>query len=189
MPALRGRRRSGSSRRPAELGGSLRLRAVTSASAVAATQDLFAEYMRWTLTLGVDPRDAPTFEGFDAELRSLPGVYGPPGGLLLLATIDRRPVGCIALRRLDATTAELKRLYVRPAARGSGVGRRLVRRLLEAAEAAGYDRVVLDSHISMRSAHRIYREAGFRDVGAPPGFPEKLRPVVVFMEWSRPAGG
>ena len=78
------------------------------------------EYQTW---LGVDL----CFQGFERELATLPGDYAPPGGRLLLAYHHEEPVGCVALRRIDATTGEIKRLYVRPEQRGRRTGRRLFR--------------------------------------------------------------
>ena len=99
--------------------------------------------------------------------------------------------GCIALKPHDATTAELKRLYVRPAARGRDLGRLLVTTLLDEARAVGYRRLVLDSHHTMRRAHAIYEAAGFSYVPEPDDFPEHLRGVAVFMELdlAEPSGG
>src|SRR2546427_13082460 len=81
----------------------------------------------------------PCFQGFDEELANLPGAYGPPRGALLLAPGQ----GCVALRPLDAATAEMKRLYVRPAARGSGAGRALAQAAVSQARELGFSRVVL----------------------------------------------
>src|SRR5258708_4703738 len=94
---------------------------------------LFEEYWR---SFGF----TPCFEGFDAELSSLPGEYAPPRGALFLA----REAGCVAVRPLDADTAEMKRLFVRPAARGNGLGRRLAMAAIEHARAGRASRLVLD---------------------------------------------
>lgn len=146
-------------------------------------QDLFREYTDWAFTLTADLDETPpTYEGFEEELASLPGIYAPPGGRLLLATVDGRPAGCIALKGHGAGTGELKRLYVRPEFRGEAIGRKLVGALLAEARTEGYRRIVLDSHRAMTAAHRIYEAAGFHRVAAPADFPEKLKPVVVFME-------
>lgn len=143
---------------------------------------LLREYLGWALTIDGDADEAPTFQGLEEELAGLPGMYGPPGGCLLLALSDDQPAGCVAFKRIDDTTCELKRMYVRPVFRGDGIGSRLVAGLLASARAAGYRRIVLDSHYTMTGAHRIYEAAGFTFVDSPEGFPEALRPVVVFME-------
>lgn len=103
------------------------------------------------------------FQGFEAELASLPGEYAPPDGRLLLALAGGEPVGCVALRRHGAETAELKRLYVRPAGRGGGAGRTLTAAALDAARAAGYARVVLDTVPGMEAAQALYRTLGFTE--------------------------
>lgn len=143
---------------------------------------LLREYTDWVFSITEAARDAPTFQGFEQELAALPGPYSPPGGRLLLATLDGEVAGSIALKRIDEERGELKRLYVRPACRGNSIGLRLVKAIIEEARSCGYQRLILDSHISMKNAHDIYRQAGFQDVPPPAGFPEIYRPVVVFME-------
>ena len=155
---------------------------VRSPADIVAAQALFREYMDWTNTLGFDSGDAPTFDGFEEEVATLPGIYVPPSGRLLLATVSGMPAGCVALRPHAGTTCELKRLYVRPEFRGRRVGWLLVERLLDEARSSGYSRMVLDSHRSMTKAHEIYAAHGFRTVGPPEDFPESLKPIVVFME-------
>jgi GNAT superfamily N-acetyltransferase len=149
---------------------------------IEAVQELLREYIPWVFTLVEGSEKAPTFEGMEQELATLPGIYAPPAGRLLLAMQDGQPAGCIALKKQDAKTGELKRLYVRPTFRGLNIGKQLVTVLIEEAREAGYTRLALDSHISMTKAHEIYHVAGFRTVSAPPDFPEALKPIVVFME-------
>lgn len=144
-------------------------------------RELMREYMAWVVA-SERSLDAPTFAGFDEELASLPGEFGPPAGRLLLATVDDHPAGCVALRRHGDAEAELKRMYVRPGHRGQRIGTRLVEQLIAEARTIGYRRIVLDSHRSMTSAHAIYRAAGFRDVPVPDSFPDHLKPEVVFMQ-------
>jgi GNAT superfamily N-acetyltransferase len=145
-------------------------------------QDLLREYTTWVFTLTAESNQAPTFQGLEEELATLPGIYAPPTGSLLLATLNSQSAGCIALKRHDATTGELKRLYVRHTFRGRKIGRQLVNAVIETAREMGYQRLILDSHISMKSAHAIYEAAGFRKVETPIDFPEDLKPIVVFME-------
>src|SRR4051812_7763099 len=100
----------------------------------------------------------PCFQGFDAELAGLPGAYGPPRGTLLLAPGQ----GCVALRALDASTAEMKRLYVVPGARGGGVGRALAAAAVSRAREQGFSRLVLDTIAGrMEAAVALYRSMGF----------------------------
>lgn len=149
---------------------------------IEAVRDLLREYLAWAFTLDSRSDEAPTFQGLDDELAGLPGPYAPPAGRLLAAVVDGEVAGCVALKPVDTTTGELKRLYVRPAFRGRNLGSLLVGRLAMEARAIGYRRVVLDSYHTMTGAHRIYQSAGFRFVEPPPGFPPEMRGVVVFME-------
>jgi len=154
----------------------------TTPSEIRHAQELMREFTSWAMTLEEGSDEAPTFRGLEEELATLPGIYAPPSGCLLLAMQDGRPAGCVALKPHDPTTGELKRLYVRADFRGKTLGRQLVAALIAEARRFGYRRVILDSHVSMTKAHEIYRAAGFRDVDAPKDFPEAFRPVVVFME-------
>ncbi len=108
----------------------------------------------------------PCFQGFDRELAALPGSYAPPRGALLLA----RGQGCVGIRPIDARTAEMKRLYVRPSARGSGLGRTLAEAAVAHAREQGFSRIVLDTIAEkMAEAVALYRSMGFRE--APPYLP------------------
>jgi ribosomal protein S18 acetylase RimI-like enzyme len=105
------------------------------------------------------------FQDFAQELASLPGTYAPPAGALLVAEIANTEVGCVGLRPLEPPSiAELKRLYVRPAGRGRGVGRALTEVALAAARAIGYQRVRLDTLPTMTEARRLYAHLGFREI-------------------------
>jgi ribosomal protein S18 acetylase RimI-like enzyme len=104
------------------------------------------------------------FQAFDRELADLPGEYAPPRGRLLVARDSDRLAGCVALRPLPGLGGELKRLYVRPAHRGTGLGRRLAGRVIEEAAAIGYARLFLDTLPSMTEAAGLYRALGFRPV-------------------------
>ena len=155
---------------------------VTSDGGIEAVRELMREYTAWAFSLTPESSDAPTFQGLADELNTLPGVYSPPDGRLLIATNDGQPAGCICLKPADSTTCELKRLYVRPAFRGLGIGRRMVEMLLHEARQIGYQRIELNTHITMTGAHAIYRAVGFRLTSTPSDFPEQLKSVAVFME-------
>jgi ribosomal protein S18 acetylase RimI-like enzyme len=120
-------------------------------------RELFEEYGR---TLGIDL----SFQGFDEELATLPGKYAPPDGTVILARLEGKPCGCVALRRINKRTCEMKRLYVRPDSRGLRVGGELVRRIIEAAEARGYETMRLDTLPSMKNAVSLYRSFGFQEI-------------------------
>ncbi|MEO5926851.1 MAG: GNAT family N-acetyltransferase [Bryobacteraceae bacterium] len=115
---------------------------------------LWREYWEW-LGLG------GAFQGFEAEVESLPGKYE----LLLLAFAKGEAIATAALRPIGDGMCEAKRLYVRPSARGTGVARALLERLIADAEAAGYSAICADTMPSMIPALTLYRRAGFIDVG------------------------
>jgi putative acetyltransferase len=104
------------------------------------------------------------FQEFDREVAELPGSYTPPGGALLVARTGAGTVACVALRALSAEICELKRLYVRPAARGGGLGRLLVEAALAEARRLGYQRVRLDTVPGMETAQALYERLGFREI-------------------------
>ncbi len=118
---------------------------------------LFAEYVD---SLGIDL----SFQDVSAELAGLPGKYAPPHGTVLLARDGSGDaVGCAALRPLPLPGAcEIKRLYVRPEARGQNAGRLLAEAIVNAARATGYARALLDTLPSMRAAQALYASLGFR---------------------------
>jgi GNAT superfamily N-acetyltransferase len=101
-------------------------------------------------------------QGFSQELASLPGIYAPPGGELLLAKRGDHVLGCIALKPLEPPkVAEIKRLFVRPQARGKGVGKALVQAAIMAAKQLGYGEIKLDTLPGMEGAIALYKAAGF----------------------------
>ncbi|MGC1548035.1 MAG: GNAT family N-acetyltransferase [Rhodanobacter sp.] len=124
---------------------------------VAIARSLFTEYAE---AIGTDLE----YQGFTAELAALPSPYVPPMGALLIAQAGTNVAGCVALRPLNTHTGEMKRLYVRPAYRGSGLGRRLVEAVIQAARQAGYRELRLDTLPSMASAQALYRELGFVEI-------------------------
>jgi GNAT superfamily N-acetyltransferase len=152
--------------------GAATIREATTATDMALARALFAEYARW---LKVDL----CFQGFDEELRTLPGAYAPPRGRLLLAGFGADAFACIALRPLaQPAVGEIKRLYVQPAQRGEGWGRRLVAALLAEARAIGYEELKLDTLDWMNAARALYEETGFR--ACAPYYANPL-PGVVYM--------
>ncbi len=106
------------------------------------------------------------FQDFDRELADLPGAYAPPGGALLVAHVDGRVAGCVALRPLVDDACEMKRLFVLPLARGTGLGRRLAAEIVDEARRLGYARMRLDTTPGMEKAQALYEELGFRETDA-----------------------
>ena len=120
------------------------------------------------------------FQSFDEELKNLPGAYSAPSGRLLLALYDQQAAGCVALRNLEANICEMKRLFVRPAYRGKGLGRILVERVIAEARAIGYERMRLDTIASsMKDAVELYRRMGFKEIA-----PYRANPIegALYME-------
>ena len=128
----------------------------TAAQDLEDVRTLFGEYSKLVV-------EALCFQNFDQELEALPGQYAPPGGVLLIARDQDAAAGCVALRQLDASTGEMKRMFVREAYRGSGLGRRLAVAVIEEARKRNHKRVVLDTLPKLASAIALYRDLGFRE--------------------------
>ncbi|MGH8676257.1 MAG: GNAT family N-acetyltransferase [Burkholderiales bacterium] len=110
--------------------------------------------------------DAPCcFATFSGEVAGLPGEYAQPAGRLFLARNAGQAAGCVAMRRLDARSGEMKRLYVREAFRGDGLGRTLSGLVIAAARDQRYERLMLDTLPKMHEAIALYRSLGFRETG------------------------
>jgi putative acetyltransferase len=139
---------------------------------IAAAKVLFQEYAG---SLGV----TLCFQGFASELAGLPGAYAPPRGRLLLAWSEKGPAGCVAFRPVSEAVCEMKRLFVRPAFRGQGLGRMLTDRVIAEARALAYTSIRLDTLPSMRQAIQLYESLGFTD--RPPYYDTPLQGTV-FME-------
>jgi putative acetyltransferase len=135
---------------------------------LAAIRELFTEYSD-SLEISL------CFQNFREELANLPGAYGPPGGRLMLAI----GAGCVALRPIDDSTCEMKRLFVRPQFRRSGLGRRLALAAVAAARELGYERMRLDTLSSMEPAIALYHSLGFSEI---PPYYHNPNLCAVFME-------
>ena len=152
----------------------MRIRRATTTADINATRTLFRRYAE---ELGIDL----CFQGFQEELDTLPGPYAAPDGTILLAETDAHaPVGCVALKPLEAPEiCEMKRLYVAPDYRGHGLGRRLAERILEAAHIRNYTTMRLDTLDSLHAALALYRDLGFEEITA---YYTNPLPNVIYME-------
>ena len=139
---------------------------------IALARVLFEEYAAW---LALDL----SFQGFEDELAELPGLYAPPRGCLLLALSGAQGAGCVALRPLTIDVCEMKRLFVRSAFRGRGLGRLLAERVLQEARLIGYTAMKLDTLPVMQEAIRLYEALGF--VRCPAYYQTPLKGTI-FME-------
>ncbi|RPH96241.1 N-acetyltransferase [candidate division KSB1 bacterium] len=120
------------------------------------------------------------FQSFDEELAGLPGMYAMPEGRLLIAYLDGEPVGCAALHKLEDGICEMKRLYVKPAARGHGIGKLLSQKIIAEAKAIGYTSMRLDTIADrMQTAVDIYRTQGFVEI---PPYRENPIASALYME-------
>lgn len=134
---------------------------------------LFREYAEW---LAIDLCSG----NIEREVADLPGSHGPPDGCLLLVRQDGRPAGCVALRRFDDDKCEMKRLHVRPAYRGRGIGKALAVEIIDEARRLGYHKMRLDSIADrMAEAVSLYRALGFREI---PPYGDHPEGCTLFME-------
>jgi putative acetyltransferase len=117
-------------------------------------RELFLEYARG-LNFSL------CFQGFDQELSDLPGAYRPPDGRALLALYQTEICGCVALRKIADGIGELKRLYVRSAFRGKGIGKKLAQAVLDESASIGYAKIRIDTLASMKEAIDLYQSLGF----------------------------
>ena len=133
---------------------------------LADVRQMLQEYVAW---IGLDL----AFQQIDEELAGLPGEYALPGGAMFVADLGGVLVGMVAIRPLTAAArgeaittriAEMKRLYVRPAARGRGLAKRLIEHALQGAKRLGYEEVRLDTLPMMRDAQALYLSLGFVDI-------------------------
>ncbi|NUN68120.1 MAG: GNAT family N-acetyltransferase [Bacteroidetes bacterium] len=149
------------------------LRNAATAEDIATIRELFTEYQSWL-------QFSLCFQGFDKELAELPGKYAPPAGRLLLAEADGVICGCIALRPFDGEgVCEMKRLFVREAFRGRGIGRMMTEQIVAEARAIGYHTMRLDTLQRMEEARALYRQLGFTET---PAYYDNPLDGVVYLE-------
>jgi ribosomal protein S18 acetylase RimI-like enzyme len=135
------------------------IRYATAGADLDACRELFSEYAA-SLEISLD------FQHFADELARLPGDYVPPRGALLLARENGAAAACVALRPLGGGEVELKRLYVRPAYRGSGWGTEMLEAAITRARSGGAHVLWLDTLPTMLRAMALYRARGFEETGA-----------------------
>ncbi len=138
----------------------------------ATCRTLFIEYRN---ELNVDL----CFQSFTTELDNLPAIYAPPTGRLLIARVDGKLAGCVAVKKIDAKTCEMKRLYVKPGFRGKKAGIALVKRIIEVGRELGYASMRLDTLVTLERAVSIYKRVGFHSI---PAYYNNPLPNVLFFE-------
>ncbi len=146
---------------------------VNSPELIEKTRLLFKEYEKW-LDVSL------CFQGFEEELKSLPGKYAPPDGRLYIVKYDNKFSGCIALRKLEDGICEMKRLYLREELRGKGIGRKLVEKIINDAKEIGYEKMRLDTiKEKMPNAVDMYERYGFVKIER---YYDNPNPHTLFME-------
>jgi ribosomal protein S18 acetylase RimI-like enzyme len=167
------------------LSSALTIHEAASPLEIAAFGGLISEYVAWCRERY---RDEPwlvdlafSHQGLDAELLTLRELYGAPYGLMLIAEDAHEILGGVAYKRIDAQTCEMKRLFVRTAANGRGLGRKLCEASMQAAARDGFKTMRLDTTRDMVEAIGLYRSFGFRDVEPFVDYPERMRPMMLFM--------
>jgi GNAT superfamily N-acetyltransferase len=157
-----------------------------SAAQLQQVRELSRGYVAWLVeldrSLGVYDPDVIRAYGYESGEARLPGEYGAPDGCLLLAVVDSRPAGCIALRNFNESTCEMRMLFVHPEFQGLGVGRALVGGLLDEGRKLGYSSMCLETSRHMVRAHRLYASLGFREVGQYHDRQDSLKDIDIFME-------
>jgi putative acetyltransferase len=145
---------------------------VSSFDQIEIVRELFLEYEQ---AIKVDL----CFQNFKDELAKLPGDYAPPQGALLLAVYNQKTAGCIALRKINESTCEMKRLYIRPEFRGKSFGKELTLTVIDKARRIGYTKMRLDTLPIMKEAIQLYKSLGFCEID-----PYRHNPVegALFME-------
>ena len=123
-----------------------------------------------------DPKD------LEEELKAFPGKYSMPDGRLLLAFYNKQAAGCVALRKIDEQTCEMKRMFVYPEFHGKGIGYALAKEIISEAKTIGYSSMKLDTSFRQTEAQKLYLQFGFKKIEPYYDLPEKLKNWLVFME-------
>jgi len=149
-------------------------------------RNLIKAFVKWHLKRHLEDIDF-TNGYFDPrylekELASLPGKYSIPAGRLLLAFYNDQPAGCVALKKIDDQSCEMKRMFVYPEFHGKGIGYALAKAIIDEAKKIGYSAMKLDTSIRQIEAQKLYQGVGFKNTKAYYELPEKLKNWLVFME-------
>jgi ribosomal protein S18 acetylase RimI-like enzyme len=165
--------------------GAITIREAAAPLEIAAFGGLISEYVAWCRErYRNDPwlvEMAFSHQGLDAELLNLTELYAPPNGRMLIAEDAHEILGGVAYRRIDRNTCEMKRLFVRSTANGRGLGRKLCEALMQTAGRDGFRTMRLDTTRDMVEAVGLYRSFGFRDAAPFADYPERMRPMMLFM--------
>lgn len=164
----------------------IRIAQATTAADLAAVRALCWDY--WDFLLTFAPEERQITQAFyprakyEEILQDLPSLHARPDGVILLAKEGETPVGCGMTQRLNATTVEIKRVFVSKAARGKGVARDVCKALMDQAKDEGYVRVMLDTSINLVAAQSLYLKLGFQPRGPYQPVPPKVLPFLKFFE-------
>ncbi len=148
-------------------------------------RELLRAYVEWQRSRHADFMAAVdayfTKDMYNAEIAGLPGSYARPDGCLLLAVEDGQGAGCVAFHKVDASTCEMKRMFVRPEFQGRGIGRALAQQLISEARQTGYTRMRLEVSPLQTEAQGMYRSLGFKDVEPYYALPEVFKGLLNFL--------
>ena len=148
-------------------------------------RELATEFMEWdseqTKQLGLDPVEVVNFY-YGIRDDSLPGLYAPPKGCLLLATNSDNAAGMVAFKQISSNICEMTRMYVRPEFRGKQLARNLIQMLITKARESGYDIIRLETTTFMQSAVALYSSFGFKARSPYYEIPENFLDITIFME-------
>ncbi len=158
------------------------IKQIETRSEIDAVRDLVRDLFAFSLTQDPNAGEAHAFTGLEDQLAQLPGIYAPPTGGFLLASVEEKPAGCVAFFGHDAMLCEIKRMYVRPEFRGLQLGDKMIAKLLSMVRAQGYSKVILDTFHTFKAAQRLYEKVGFTYVPPRIDLAPEHEGKVVFME-------
>jgi len=149
-------------------------------------RNLIKAFVKWHLNRHLEDIEFTNIyfdrKDLEKELASLPGKYSIPAGRLLLAFYDDQPAGCVALKKINDHSCEMKRMFVYPEFHGKGIGYALAKAIIDEAKKIGYSSMKLDTSIRQIEAQKLYQGFGFKNIEAYYELPEKLKNWLVFME-------